>query len=110
MNPKKNTFIKIVSALCFSCLVLGSSTAGAVSYDSSHYVYRYHTQGSSFEILPSTSGHFCFLSRVEFENADSANEWARCEVRRSGDVWVLEAVLAKNDDTEVRCEAICYNN
>lgn len=101
---------KIFTALLFSSLALSALPAGAVSYDSQHYVFRFNNKGTTFRVLPPHANHFCYLSGVGVANTDIEEEEAMCRVRRSGSVWLLEATLGQNNDANVRCWAICYNH
>lgn len=95
-------------------LLIGLATSAlpswAVSYDSTWSAYRYNSAGTTFFILPTNYNHFCYLSRVGVRETDSGGELARCTVRRSGAVWVLEAYLGTSSDADIQCSAICYNN
>ncbi|MGH8581896.1 MAG: hypothetical protein ACREWG_03730 [Gammaproteobacteria bacterium] len=44
------------------------------------------------------------------ENTDTDDESAQCRVRRGATFWLLEATLGEDDDADVVCSAICYNN
>lgn len=101
---------KISIGLILSSLALSALPAGAVSLDSFWFATRSNTVGTTFAVLPPHANHFCFLSKVEIEETDTGGEFARCEVRQSGTVWLLEAVLGRSSDADARCEAICYNN
>ena len=104
----KSLMLKIVMLIT---LLAGSiSMANAVSLDSQWYAYRYNSGGSSLVILPPHANHFCYLSSVSFTDIDTGGEVGRCEVRRQGTVWVLDAYMGTSSDADVYCKAYCYNN
>jgi hypothetical protein len=106
MTIKRKTIASTIAAvLAFSAL-----GASAVSYDSVHYLNRYNTAGTSTSILPPHGNHFCALTRVGVRETDTSTEQARCTVRRSGTVWILEAYLGRSSDNDVFCAATCFNN
>lgn len=99
-----------IKALAAASLVVASLSAHAVSFDSAYTLTRNNTAGDFTRVLPPHANHFCYLSKVEVEETDSGNEHARCEVSRSGSVWVFVAELGANGDADVSCSAVCYNN
>lgn len=99
-----------INTLAVATLVAASLSAHAVSFDSAYTLTRNNTAGDYTAVLPPHSNHFCYLSKVEVEETDSGNEHARCEVFRSGTVWLFVAELGASSDADVSCEAICYNN
>ncbi len=103
----KKIYVKLVA---ISAVVLMSSFANAVSFDSWHTAERFNTAGITTKILPPNSNHFCYLSRVEVEETDTGNEEASCNVVRQGTVWILEARLGRSSDADVKCAAYCFNN
>ena len=103
----KNVLSKLALISLLSLITCGS--AMAVSYDSSWSAYRKNGAGTTTIVLPPHAGHFCYLSKVTFEETDTSGEWASCRVRRSGTVWLLEARLGKTSDADAYCSAYCYN-
>jgi hypothetical protein len=101
---------EILKGLIFVGLVASAVPASAVSYHGEYYANRFNNIGTTTAVLPPNSNHFCFLSKVNFEEVDGGNEEAECRVRRSGTVWLLEATLGKNQNADAQCRAICYNN
>lgn len=100
-----------LATLMLSCILsLSVMPAWAVRYDSIHYKNRYNSAGSSYKVLPTNSDHFCYLSTVTIEETDTGGEEATCRLRRSGAVWLLEAILGKSSDADVECTAICYSH
>ena len=106
MNGKR----KISMVLLLLSLVFVALPAGAVSIDSVWTLNRFNTGGTSFAILPTNANHFCYLSTVGVRETDTGGELAMCRVRRSGAVWVLEAILGTSSDADVYCTSYCYNN
>lgn len=100
----------ISAVLLLSGLALITGTAGAVSYDGEWHLTRYNTGGTSFAVMRPHGNHFCYLSRVGAREIDTSTEAATCRVRRSGTVWLLEAMLGRSSDNDVFCSAVCYNN
>jgi len=100
---------KLISGAVFSVIVLASFSVNAASYDSVHYISKYNSGGTSTKVLPIHSKHYCALSRVGVENTDTNREMARCNVRRAGAVWILEAWLERSSDADVQCGAVCFN-
>ena len=101
MNAKLN----ICTGLLFSSLALSAGPAGA-----SHSVFsqdRFNTGGTSTRGLQPHSTHFCYLSRVGVANTDIEAESATCNVKQSGAVWILEAILGESNDANVFCSATC---
>ena len=98
------------SLLLLVSLAVSALPSWAVSYDSYWYANRYNSAGTTFVILTTNSNHFCYLSRVGVRETDTGGELARCTVRRSGAVWVLEAYLGTSSDADIQCSAYCYNN
>lgn len=103
----KNIALK---ALAVASLIAASLSANAVSFDSVYTLTRNNSAGSFTAVLPPHANHFCYLGKIEVEETDSGNEHARCEVFRSGTVWLLEANLGASSDADVSCTAYCYNN
>lgn len=107
MNAIRNTS----AALLLSSLAFTALPAGAVSFDSGPYnADRQNTAGTTTTIGPPHANHFCYLSRVGLRDIDNGSEIATCQVRRSGTVWILEAILNQNDDHDAFCSMTCYNN
>lgn len=105
MNIKR----KIYSVILLPSLVLSAFPVGAVSYDGTWTQHKYN-QGTAATPMRPFAGHFCYLSKVGMRDTDSSNEAATCRVRRRGSDWWLEAYLSRNDDADVFCSAICFNN
>lgn len=105
------TIARLASVL-FALALFGSlsGAANAVSYDGYWQLNRYNQAGTSFAIMRPHANHFCYLGRVSVEETDTGGEETHCRVRRSGTVWVLEAILDKSSDADVKCGAYCYNN
>lgn len=103
----KNHFNRVLLIVSLAAISL---PAAAVSFDSQHHRQRFNSAGSTFKVLPTHANHFCYLSLVSVEETDTGGEEAKCRLRRSGTVWLLEAILDKNSDADVECGAICYNN
>ena len=104
-----------ISKVSCTLLLLGAvsfinGAAHAVSYDGYWQLFRYNTAGTSFAVLRPHANHFCYLGRVSVEETDTGGEETHCRVRRSGTVWLLEAILDKSSDADVKCGAYCYNN
>jgi hypothetical protein len=103
-------FKKLLTLSLIPVVTAISIQANAASYDSVYYLNRYNTVGTSTAILPPHSNHFCFLTRVGVRETDTGSELARCTVRRSGTVWIMEAYLGTSSDADIQCGATCYNN
>jgi hypothetical protein len=101
---------RIVSSLLALLLLLGTVPAWATSYYGEWSVSRSNTGGQSFVTMSPSSYTFCYLSRVGMADTDSAGEWATCTLLKGYDYWFLSANLARNDDADVQCAAICYYN
>lgn len=106
--------MKLKSNLAAGSVLLGavvaSTPAFAVSLDSNWVANRENKAGTSFVVLPPNANHFCFLTTVGVRETDTSGELARCQLRRSGTVWLLEAILGASSDADVYCSAHCYNN
>jgi hypothetical protein len=104
----------IIKVSCILALlgVAGSfnGVAHAVSYDGFWQLFRSNSAGTSFAVLRPHANHFCYLGRVSVEETDTGGEEVHCRVRRSGSVWLLEAILDRSSDADVKCAAYCYNN
>ena len=88
------------------------SSSDATSFDSAGWVANQDfAAGTKTVLLPSFSGHFCVLTGASTENADDAGEWTMCKLMKSpsSDRWILQAILSKNGDSRVLCEAHCFN-
>jgi hypothetical protein len=102
---------RTIFAVVFSLFLVGSAlSAAAVSYRARYSINRNNNAGSSWVNMTPSSTTFCYLSTVIVENTDTEDETAGCRVTRGTLVWTLEAVLGQNDDADVQCAAICYNN
>lgn len=101
---------KLLALPLISLVGLTSLEASAASYDSVYYLNRYNTGGTSTAILPPHANHFCFLTRVGVRETDTGGELARCNVQRSGTVWIMQATLGTSSDADIQCAATCYNN
>ena len=106
MSIKRNIF----GALLLASLALSALPAGAVSYDGWWYAYRYNSGGTSYAVMRPHASHFCYLSNVKVVETDTGGESAECRVRRSGTVWLLEAIMGTSSDADVYCGAVCYRN
>ena len=106
MDRKRNILKGLLLVGMISCAL----PAAAVSYHSTHQVSRSNLAGTSFVVLPSFANHFCYLSKVGVQETDTHNEYAICQVHRSGRSWILRASLGRNLDADVTCAAVCYNN
>jgi hypothetical protein len=104
---RTRTILAVVFALF---LVLSALPAAAVSFRGQFSATRFNTAGSSFVNMTPSATTFCYLSRVFVENTDTEDEIAGCRLTRGAVVWTLEAFLGQNDDADVQCSAICYNN
>jgi hypothetical protein len=106
--------MKLISKLAATSLLLGavatSAPVFAVSYDSNWFANRVNSAGTTFAVLPTHANHFCFLTTVGVRETDTAGELAKCQLRRSGAVWLLEAILGTSSDADIYCSAYCYNN
>jgi hypothetical protein len=105
-----NTIRNISAVLILSSLALTALPAGAVSPNTSIHAPRFDDAGDTIEIGPPHANTFCYLSRVGVEETDTGGEYAQCELIQSGSVWVLGAHLSQNNDADILCSAICYNN
>ena len=105
-----NTIRNISAVLLLSSLALTALPAGAVSFHSVLNASRFNTGGTTTTIGPPHATQFCYLSKVSLREADNGPETAECEVRRSGSVWILEAILFASTDADAFCSATCYNN
>ena len=101
---------KLGSVISVVTILLASTTASAVSFDSAHSTSRFNSAGTTTKVLPPHANHFCYLSSISIEETDTGGEEATCRVRRSGTVWILEARLDKSSDADAECTATCYNN
>lgn len=101
---------KIFTVLLFSSLALSALPAGAVSYNGTWHLTRFNSGGTAFAVLRPYANHFCYLSLMSVEETDTGGEEAKCRVRRSGSVWLLEAILDESNDADVECGAVCYNH
>ncbi len=101
---------KLGGVISVVAILLASTTASAVSFDSAHSTSRFNSAGTTTKVLPPHANHFCYLSSISIEETDTGGEEATCRVRRSGTVWILEARLDKSSDADAECTATCYNN
>ncbi len=76
--------------------------------DHIRHLDRHNVAGTSFAVMPPHRNHFCYLSRVGVRETDTGTELSMCRVRRTGTVWLLEAILGRNSDQDVFCSAHCY--
>jgi hypothetical protein len=104
-----NSIRRILSVLFSLFLTLSALPAGAVSFNSTWHAAR-ENSGTDVQNMTSSNTTFCYLSRVGVGNTDIENETATCRVTRGTHLWVLEAILGQNNDADVDCSAICYNN
>ena len=103
---KKNN---LFAGLLASALLLIALPASAVNPTGVFSISRYNTGGTSFNVLPvSSTGNFCYLSRVGFREIDTGSESSQCNVYPSGLVWVLTASLGRSSDQDAWCTARCY--
>ena len=105
-----NTIRNISAVLLLSSLALTALPAGAVSFHSVINASRFNTTGTTTTIGPPHATQFCYLSNVALREADNQGETPQCQVRRSGTVWILEAILFASTDADAFCVATCYNN
>jgi hypothetical protein len=105
-----NTIRNISAVLLLSSLALTALPAGAVSFDSFHFLDRKDAVGESFIPLRPINTHFCSLSKVAVEETDTGNESARCELSIQNGFWFLSAILGRTSDADVFCGAVCYSN
>lgn len=98
----------LFAGLLLSALMSIALPASAVNPSGTYHLSRFNTGGTSFAILPSIAGNFCYLSRVGFREIDTGSESSTCRVYRSGSVWVLTASLGTSSDQDAWCSAECY--
>jgi hypothetical protein len=108
MNAKRY----IPAALLFAGLAASALPAGADDLSPAG-TFDLRKQGSgppSFRTGPSYNNHFCYLSKVQFEETDSRDEYARCEARRGGNSWLFSAAVGggRNSDATASCSFTCY--
>lgn len=84
------------------------ASANTPRLDHIRHLDRHNSAGTSFAVMPPHSNHFCYISRVGVRETDTGTEMSMCRVRRSGTVWLLEAILGRNSDQDVFCSAHCY--
>jgi hypothetical protein len=101
-----NAIRNISAALLLSSLALTALPAWARHTDPED-AERFNNAGTTMNRLQPHATHFCYLSRVGVANTDDEPESATCRVRRSGDAWILEAILGQNNDANVFCSATC---
>ena len=85
-----------------------SASANTPRLDHIRHLDRHNSAGTSFAVMPPHRNHFCYLSRVGVRETDTGTELSMCRVRRTGTVWLLEAILGRNSDQDVFCSAHCY--
>jgi hypothetical protein len=114
MKTKNNIFFPIIFS---TLLAVSSFSAQAVNPNTPNGGARSvartnHQAGASFLNMTPSASTFCFLSKVNFEDIDTNNEFAECKVTRGAVVWTLTATLGAGGgpDAEARCSAYCYNN
>ncbi len=105
-----NTIRNISAVLLLSSLALTALPAGAVSFDSFHFLDRQDVGGESFIPLRPFNTHFCYLSKAGVNDTDSANESATCELSVQNGSWFLSAILGRTSDADAFCGAVCYSN
>jgi hypothetical protein len=68
-----------------------------------------NTAGTTFNIMQSTSDHFCFLTRVGIRETDTIGVRGVCRIVTASGYWVLQARLLGGDsNADVVCTARCY--
>jgi len=103
----KNNMVKVLLLVGFSAVAIPAS---AVSFNGSFHAQRFNNKGTTTAVLRPSASNFCYLSEVSVEETDTGGEEAKCRVRRSRSVWLLEAILDKSSNADVECNAICYRN
>ena len=93
-------------ARCRARCLLPPSGSG-ITRTAEESVDRIDAGGSSNITLANFANHYCFLTKVSFREIDSGGETAQCEVKKSGNFWILEATLGRNDDAWAKCSARC---
>ncbi len=84
------------------------ANANTSTLDHIRHLDRHNVAGTSFAVMPPHTNHLCYLSRVGVRETDTGTEMSMCRVRRSGTVWLLEAILGRTSDQDVFCSAHCY--
>lgn len=111
-----NAKLHIPAALIFASLAVSAPPAGADDlFPAGTFDVDRSSPGESFRIGPRYANHFCYLSKVQFEETDSRNEYAQCWVRRgpNGFFWLLSARVnptpfQQGNDAKATCSFICY--
>jgi hypothetical protein len=88
---------------------LSSAQSQAVAY-SGTWTQNKNNEGQAWTEMRNKNTHFCYLSKVQFEETDTDGEWARCRVWRGTNSWFLEAKLGKSQNADAFCSATCYSN
>lgn len=113
-NTRVHTFVANGNASHSGDLFVGGNldVAGNIiglSYTGESTAERRNTGGNGDANLGSASRRFCFLTRVEFEDLDSAGEFGRCQLLVSGGNWILRASLGGTIDADAVCGARCFS-
>ena len=103
MNTKAT--IIATGVLALSAL---APAAHAVNEGGAWTLVKNNSAGTYTAVMQPRSSHFCTLNQVGVENTDTDGEMARCTVRPSGTVWIMEAWLEKSSDADVHCQAYCF--
>jgi hypothetical protein len=112
MNAKRY----IPAALLFAGLTVSALPAVADDLNpAGTFDVERNTPGESFRVGPFYNNHFCYLSKVKFEETDLRNEYAQCWVRRgpAGNFWLFSARVnptpfQPGNDAKASCTFICY--
>ena len=99
---------KIANIIVIFSLTLATISANAISFLGDWTVHK-NDSGHNITYLVPKNNNFCFLTRVEFEDTDTKNEYARCRIYETVGYWWLEAKLGKSSDADARCTAMCYS-
>ncbi|KPJ90260.1 MAG: hypothetical protein AMJ53_14225 [Gammaproteobacteria bacterium SG8_11] len=101
-------FIKIFTLMIALLSVFVVAPASAVTFAGQFTEDKFNNIGTDTRVLFPTLTHFCALTRVGVRETDTGAEQARCTVRPSGAVWILEATLGATSDQDVFCMASCF--
>lgn len=112
MNVKRH----VPAVLIFASLAASALPAGADDlFPAGTFDVERAVPGESFRIGPRYDNHFCYLSKVQFEETDLRNEYAQCWVRRgpAGNFWILSARVnptpfQPGNDAKASCSFTCY--
>jgi hypothetical protein len=101
---------RILSVLFSLFLTLSALPAEAVTFVGTFNAARSNTRGTTSTGMTPRNTTFCYLSKVTVDNTDTEGETATCQVFRGTSIWFLDASLGQDDDADVECSAICFNN